>query len=146
MIVKVKRLREDAVIPKFATIGAACFDLVALDSASFYGPEIGPKAMGTGLAFEVPAGHVMLIFARSGIATHCGLRPANCVGVIDSDYRGEVIVQLHADRIGMTNVTHGTRIAQAMIIKLPEYELVEADTLSDTERGSGGFGSTGLSS
>jgi len=144
MIVKVKKLREDAVIPKFATSGAACFDLVALDSASFYGPEIGPKAMGTGLAFEVPVGHVMLIFARSGIATNLGLRPANCVGVIDSDYRGEVIVQLHADRLAMQYIRAGTRIAQAMIIKLPEYELVEADTLSDTERGSGGFGSTGL--
>lgn len=143
MQVKVKKLREDAVIPKFSTSGAACFDLVSLDSADFYGPEIGPKAMGTGLSFEVPAGHVMLIFARSGMATYCGLRPANCVGVIDSDYRGEVIVQLHADRTGMTNVTAGTRIAQAMIIKLPEYELVEADTLSETERGSSGFGSTG---
>ncbi len=143
MQVKVKKLREDAVIPKFATSGSACFDLVALDSADFYGPEIGPKAMGTGLAFEVPEGHVMLIFARSGLATNMGLRPANCVGVIDSDYRGEVIVQLHSDRLAMQHITPGTRIAQAMIIKLPEYELVEADTLSDTERGSGGFGSTG---
>ncbi len=146
MKVKVKKLREDAVIPKFATSGSACFDLVALDSAGFYGPEIGPKAMGTGLAFEVPVGHVMLIFARSGIATNMGLRPANCVGVIDSDYRGEVIVQLHADRLAMQHIRAGTRIAQAMIIKLPDYELVESDTLSDTERGSGGFGSTGRSS
>jgi len=143
MKIKVKRLREDAVIPKFATSGAACFDLVALDSADFFGSEIGPKAMGTGLAFEVPVGHVMLIFARSGIATNLGLRPANCVGVIDSDYRGEVIVQLQADRNLMQHIGAGTRIAQAMIIKLPEYELVEAYTLSDTERGSGGFGSTG---
>ncbi len=142
--VKIKKLHPDAVIPKYATKGAACFDLVGLEYAEFFGPDGNPSKMHTGLAFEVPSGHVMLIYARSGMATEMGIRPSNCVGVIDSDYRGEVIVPLHSDRIGIQCIQKGTRIAQAMIVKLPEVELVEAEELSQTERGAGGFGSTGL--
>lgn len=144
MKLKFKKLHPDAEVPKFATYGAACFDLVAIEAADFYGPDSSPVMMRTGLSFEFDSEYVMLIYARSGIASKMGLRPANCVGVIDSDYRGEVIVPLHADRIAIQSVQKGTRIAQAMIVKLPDVELVEAEELSQTERGAGGFGSTGL--
>lgn len=103
----------------------------------------GPQTFGTGLAFEVPPGWVMLVYSREH-AFKNGVRLANCVGVIDSDYRGEVKVKLQAElRCGM-QVAKGDRIAQAMFVMVPSILLVEASELSETERGTGGFGSTGV--
>ena len=141
--VKIKKLHPDAAIPKYATKGAACFDLTAIKD-SYFAKHDHACMVETGLSFEVPEGHVMLIYARSGIASTKGLRPANCVGVIDSDYRGQVIVPIVCDAHQSEHIQKGTRIAQAMIVKLPDVELVEAEELSQTERGAGGFGSTGL--
>lgn len=136
-----KRLHPEAIMPRYATAGAACFDLHALI------PNNAPTqpALRTGLAFEVPAGHVMLIFSRSGHGFNHSVRLANCVGVIDSDYRGEIMVKLVQDYSDSKPlfVCHGDRIAQAMLVPIPRVELIEADTISETARGTGGFGSTG---
>jgi dUTP pyrophosphatase len=150
MQVKVKKLHAAAILPQYATAGAACFDLFALPAndeevAIHYG---GPQVIPTGLAFEIPAGHVMLIFSRSGHGFKSETRLANCVGVIDSDYRGEVMVKLTRDPNADTPIAplrfrHGDRIAQAMVVPFPRVSFVEAVELSDTERGAGGFGSTG---
>ena len=150
MKLKVKKLHPDAILPKYATDGAACFDLHALGPADrFYdGQEITeqPLTLETGLAFEVPKGHVMLIFSRSGHGFMNDTRLANCVGVIDSDYRGEVMVRLTRDGAWETKplrVRPGDRIAQAMIVPIPQVELELVDELTSTERGTGGLGSTG---
>lgn len=153
MRVKVKRLHPGAAIPRYATDGAACFDLQAIvETYPPFGGEARTVLAGegatfrTGLAFEIPAGHVMLIFSRSGHGFRNDTRLANCVGVIDSDYRGEVMVRLARDEYGPIDVLavrHGDRIAQAMIIPVPTAELIETDELDETERGVGGFGSTG---
>lgn len=149
---RVKRLSEGAKLPVRATAGAACFDLHA-DGTNWnincqaYGVDVvsaRPQRFATGLAFEVPEGHVMLIFGRSGHGFNNDTRLANCVGVVDQDYRGEVMVKLTADELGHLKVRDGDRIAQAMILKLPDVELVEVTSdLSETARGTGGFGSTG---
>ena len=97
----------------------------------------------TGLAMEIPDGYFGAIFARSGLASKRGLRPANCVGVVDSDYRGEVMVALHNDGDIPRGILPGERIAQLLILPFENAIYVESDSLSDTERGSGGFGSTG---
>lgn len=147
---RVKRIHPDAILPKYATPGAACFDLHAIGPIDrFYdGQEIGeqPVTIETGLAFEVPENHVMLIFSRSGHGFKHDTRLANCVGVIDSDYRGEVKVRLTRDGSWETrplSVRPGDRVAQAMLIPLPTVDIELADELSTTERGAGGFGSTG---
>jgi dUTP pyrophosphatase len=99
--------------------------------------------IGTGIAVEIPEGYFGAIFARSGLATKRGLRPANCVGVVDADYRGELIVALHNDTEFPQEVSEGERIAQLVIIPHLSVRFVEVDDLSSTERGEGGFGSTG---
>lgn len=155
---KVKKLRPDAVMPRYATPGAACFDLHA-DIANEH--AIGPGetiTIATSLAVDVPTGHVLLIFSRSGHGFKNDVRLANCVGVIDSDYRGELMVKLRNDQAPQDTfgldvkvpgyptwlrIATGDRIAQAMLVPTPKVELVEVDELSDTERGTGGFGSTG---
>lgn len=146
--IKVKKLHKDAQIPKYMTLGSACFDLHALiesDDGLEVVKEGHPVIFRTGLAFEIPNGYVMLIFSRSSMGFKNNLRLANCVGVIDSDYRGEVMVKLtydgfNPDGIGIVN---GERIAQCMLVKLPLLTITEVEELSDTERGTGGFGSTG---
>ncbi|WP_297474494.1 dUTP diphosphatase [Ferrovum sp.] len=141
MQVKVKKLHKGAILPVYATAGAACFDLHALENG-----EVGACSRGvarTGLSFEVPAGHVMLVYSRSGHGFKHGVRLANSVGVIDSDYRGEVSIGLRNDSPLRFDYKAGDRLAQAMILPVPMVELVEAEELSDTERGAGGFGSTG---
>lgn len=156
MKLKVKKLHQGAVLPSYATPGAACFDLVALTVGGAYKVgthvDVGhPVTCGTGLAFDIPAGHVMLIFSRSGHGFKHGVRLSNCVGVIDSDYRGEVMVQLTQDErlddagydMDYSFIKPGDRIAQAMLVPIPRVELAEADDLTSTERGAGGFGSTG---
>lgn len=135
MKLKVRKLDPGAVIPSFATDGSAAFDLVAIKREG--------QLFNTGLAFEVPPGHVMLIFSRSGMGFNDNTRLANCVGVIDSDYRGEVKVKLTRDDDRPLDARSGDKIAQAVVIKLPKIELVEVDELSETARGENGFGSTG---
>lgn len=137
----VRRLHPDAILPKYATIGAACFDLHAIE-----GGVVGdglPVMFATGLAFEIPPGYVLQVHSRSGHGFKHGVRLSNCTGIIDSDYRGEVMVKLVADGGGFLNIRPGDRIAQAMLTLAPVVELVERDELSTTERGTGGFGSTG---
>lgn len=143
MKLKIKRLHPDATIPKYQTAGAACFDLHAayLDQAQRKGRS---AVFGTGLAIEVLEGHVLLIFSRSGDGFRYGKRLANCVGVIDSDYRGEIKVKITQDETVPTPDVHiGDRIAQAMLVPIPRVEFEVVDELSDTARGAGGFGSTG---
>lgn len=138
---KIKKLHPDAVVPKYATPGAACFDLVSIDEMA-----IGAGAahtFRTGLAFEVPPGWAMMVYSRSGHGFKHGVRLANCVGVIDSDYRGEVQVRLANDGLTTIRICPGDRIAQAMLVPIPQVQMVEVEELSDTERGTGGFGSTG---
>lgn len=143
MQINFKKLHPAAVAPVYATAGAACFDLHAIEGGTV-SHGLNPKAVfATGLAFEVPTGHVMLVYGRSGHGFKNSTRLANCVGVIDSDYRGEVKVALTADQGGQITVEPGDRIAQAMIVPIPTVQLNEVAELSDTDRGTGGFGSTG---
>lgn len=143
---KIKRLHPDAIIPKHATAGSACFDLHAVCEGPIIIRPYCQENIHTGLAFEVPTGFVMLVFSRSGHGFKNDTRLANCVGVIDSDYRGEVMVRLSRDFSAVSNaltVNNGDRIAQAMLLPVPAVALVEVDELGETERGEGGFGSTG---
>jgi len=142
MQVKIKKLHPNAVIPQYATTGAACFDLVSVNEVMII-PGREHVALKTGLAFEIPQGYVMMVYSRSGHGFKNGIRLANGTGVIDSDYRGEVMVKMHNDGSTALLVTAGERIAQAMIIPALQVELQVVDELSDTDRGSGGFGSTG---
>lgn len=141
MKVKIKKLHPDAEIPEYATDGAACFDLRALESGVVSADYAA--TFRTGLAFEIPPGHVMRVYSRSGHGFKDGVRLANCVGVIDSDYRGEVMVRLHCDGLSGIAVGKGDRIAQAIVERIERVEFEEVDELSETARGTGGFGSTG---
>ena len=140
---RVKCLRTGAKPPHYASASAAGADLYAcLDAPVTIAP--GQTALlPTGIALEIPTGFAGLIYARSGLACKRGLAPANKVGVIDSDYRGEFIVALHNHGPQAQTVSNGERIAQLVVgpILMPEY--VETASLSDTQRGQGGFGSTG---
>lgn len=128
-------------MPAYATAGAACFDLHAMHEG--WVPAGGATSFQTGLAVEIPPGHAMLIYSRSGHGFKRGVRLVNSVGVIDSDYRGEIAVKLHNDSPLDFYFERGDRIAQAMVVPVPRVELLRVDELSDTERGAGGFGSTG---
>lgn len=139
---KVLRTSENAKVPFFGSVGAACFDITTDELAKDIPPGQA-VAFTTGLKFEIPAGHVMLVFSRSGHGFKSGLRLVNSVGVIDSDYRGELGVKLHNDSNAVYRTTDFERIAQAMIVPLPIVNLVDVAALSTTERGEGGFGSTG---
>ena len=138
---KVKKLHPDARLPVYGTDGAACFDLAALEGADIAAHS--SAVIRTALTFEIPEGHVMLIFSRSGHGFKNNIRLANCVGVIDADYRGEVMVKLTSD-LSPFRVEPGDRIAQAMVIPFPRVLFDEVEELSSTERGEGGFGSTGV--
>lgn len=139
----VKKLKETAVLPTYGSSGAAGADLYAcLDTPVMIEP--GTSAfIPTGLSMEIPCGYAGLIYARSGLACKRGLAPANKVGVIDSDYRGEFIVVLHNHGEVSQTICHGERIAQLLItpVLTPTYQ--EVSELSDTQRAEGGFGSTG---
>lgn len=143
MQVKIKRLEGSASFPMRATAGAACFDLFAVDDGKPHTSDPDAIVYSTGIAVEVPEGHVMLVFSRSGHGFRDGMRLSNCVGVIDPDYRGEIKVSLRRDGNSVTRPVHGDRIAQALVLPLPSFEFVEVDELSSTERGEAGFGSTG---
>lgn len=141
MKLKLKKLHPDARVPTYSTDGAAAFDLHTIESAIIVPRHA--QVFGTGLAFELPPGHAVFIFSRSGDGFKRGLRLANGVGVIDSDYRGEVRVALHNDSLTPRFVDAGERVAQALVLQVPEIEFEEVEELTDTERGAGGFGSTG---
>lgn len=138
---KVKKLHPDSRLPTYATPGAACFDLYAVCDA----PQvlIDSATIRTGLAFDIPQGYAMTIYSRSGHGFKHGVRLANCVGVIDSDYTGEVLVKLTCDHNGWLTVNTGDRIAQAMLIPVEQVFFEEVQELKTTARGAGGFGSTG---
>lgn len=139
---RVKKLVANAIIPQYASPGAACFDLHSMNEAVV--TSGAPVICDTGLAFEIPEGHVMLIYSRSGHGFKNDTRLSNCVGVIDADYRGEVKVKLTKDSLGgILDVQKGDRIAQAMVIPVDKVTFEEVDELGSTERGEGGFGSTG---
>ena len=141
--VKVKLLRENATCPSYQSATAAGADLYCALSQPL-GIEAGQTVLvPTGVAMEIPEGFVGLVFARSSLATKKGLAPANKVGVIDSDYRGEIMVALHNHSGIEQVVAHGERIAQLVITPFLKVDYMETDELSDTARGEGGFGSTG---
>ncbi len=136
------KLNERAVKPTYGSEFAAGADLYSCEGeVTIAAGET--KLIHTGLALEIPVGYAGLVYARSGIATKRGLAPANKVGVIDSDYRGEIMVSLHNHSNTSQTVAAGERIAQLVITPFLAAEYQETDTLSDTDRGSGGFGSTG---
>ena len=146
MKIKCKKLRENAVLPTRGTALAAGADLYALlpDGAERVTiPPQGKYAFPTGIAVEIPEGYVGLVFARSGIACKRQLAPANCVGVIDADYRGELTVFLQNNGAEPQTVESGERIAQLVITPCLAIEIEETGTLTDTARGAAGFGSTG---
>jgi dUTP pyrophosphatase len=148
---KVKKLHPEAKLPVRATEGAACFDICATVADTETGStswhhriEPGGKAIvRTCLAFEVPPGWVLKVYSRSGHGFKNGVRLVNGTGIIDADYRGELMVGLHNDSEEAFFVATGDRIAQAMLERVEPVQFVEVDELSDTARGAGGFGSTG---
>lgn len=139
-----KKLNENATTPTRGSEEAAGWDLYAcIDKEIWIQPHETVK-IGTGLAVAIPTGYYGAIYARSGIATKKGLRPANAVGVIDSDYRGELIVALHNDSEHPQSVVPAERIAQIIVCPYMNVKWNEVKELDITERGEGGFGSTGI--
>lgn len=143
MEINVKKLRDNAVIPTCGSEYAAGYDLyAAIDETVVIGPHKTQK-IGTGLSFELPENTFGMIVARSGLATKEGLRPANCSGICDSDYRGEYIIALHNDSDKIRYVEPNERIAQLILMSYVPMTFSLVNELTITERGEGGFGSTG---
>lgn len=141
--IKVKRLKPNAIIPTHGSEYSAGYDLCAcIDESITIEPNETVK-IGTGLSFELPECTFGAIFARSGLATKKGLAPANKVGICDSDYRGEYIIALHNHSNECQTIEPNERIAQLTLMPYVPMNFIESDELSDTERGNGGFGSTG---
>ena len=143
MKVNIKKLNENAKMPTYGSEYAAGADLYAATDCDTVILPNETKLIGTGLSIEVPEGYGAFIYARSGLASKRGLAPANKVGVVDADYRGEVMVALHNHSTEAQTVLAGERIAQMVIAPFLKAEFCEVDSLSDTVRGTGGFGSTG---
>lgn len=143
MKIKVKKLDGKAVMPTRGSSEAAGYDLYAKNTTDTEIPPHGTVMIHTGLAMEIPDGYFGAVFARSGLAAKQGLRPANCVGVVDSDYRGEFMIALHNDTDEPRVIAPKERIAQLVVMPYLSVEFEETDDLSDTARGAGGFGSTG---
>lgn len=146
MNVKIKKLNSNAIIPTQGSSKAAGYDLYACLNANDASVAIFPhttKLIHTGLSIQPPEGYFGMIVARSGIATKRGLRPANCVGICDEDYRGEYLVALHNDTDEIQYISQGERIAQLIFMPYLQSEFLEAEELDETSRGTGGFGSTG---
>ena len=148
--INIKKMYDNAILPTRAHDDDAGYDLYA--SASEYGyvsgiigiPPLSSVKIYTGVAFQIPKGYVGLVFARSGLGINKGLTPRNCVGVIDSNYRGEIMVCLHNDNEKETKeVAIGDRIAQIVIVPYLKYDIHVVDELDDTDRGEEGFGSSG---
>ena len=142
MKVRIKKLHPDAIIPTYATEGAACFDIYSL-TANVMVKGVPPLIFRTGISIEVPDGHVMKVYSRSGHGFINGVRLANCTGIIDSDYRGEIMVRLQNDDGHQFEIKVGDRIAQAMIIPVSQVSFEVVEELSETKRGEGGLGHTG---
>lgn len=140
---KIKKLCENATVPTYGSACAAGADLYACESSPVTIEAGQTVLVHTGIAMAIPQGYVGLIYARSGLATQKGLAPANKVGVIDSDYRGEIMVALHNHGSVAQTVEHGERVAQIVFTPYSAADFQVCDQLDDTDRGSGGFGSTG---
>lgn len=144
MEIKFKKLHPEAKMPTYGTEGAAGFDFYSTNTGGVF-PSV-PVIFGTGVAIEVPPGHVLLMFSRSGHGFTDNVRLANCVGVIDSDYRGEIKIKLSRDPNGCSNpllVKAGDRIAQGIILPVPKITFSLVEELEATARGQNGYGSTG---
>lgn len=151
MNLNLKKLHPSAKLPTYGTDGAAAFDLYActVDGYEHTGSVIypgKPVTVGTGLAFDIPEGWCLMVYSRSGMGFNHGIRLANGTGVIDSDYKGEVMVKLVCDNDddAPLRIDPGSRIAQARLERVTRVEFTEVDQLTTTERGTGGFGSTGV--
>lgn len=146
MQVNIMKMFDDAIVPTFGSDGAAGADLYARIDNERHMQAIYPNStqvISTGICMEIPESYVGLVFSRSGLATKQGLSLANCVGVIDSDYRGEIKIALHNHSDSIRKVKHGERVAQIVLVPFLKPTFHEQDSLSDTTRGEGGFGSTG---
>lgn len=144
MEINIKKLYEDAIAPTRGSIEAAGYDLYAyLDSDKISIKPGETKMIGTGIALELPGGYFAAIYARSGIASKRNLRPANCVGVIDSDYRGEIKVPLYNDSDTTQELENKERVVQMVIMPYLNVTFNEVDSLSESTRNQDGFGSTG---
>ena len=138
---KIKKLCENATVPTYGSARAAGADLYSCEAVTVKSGET--VLVHTGIAMAIPDGYVGLIYARSGLATKRGLAPANKVGVIDSDYRGEIMVALHNHGVAEQTVERGERIAQIVFTPYSAASFDLVDELDETERADGGFGSTG---
>lgn len=143
MNIKIKRLNKLAKIPTRGTAESAGYDLYAATDKDIQIPPHSNVKIGTGIAMSIPNGFFGGIFARSGVATKRNMRPSNCVGIVDSDYTGEVIVSIHNDSTETKTIQRGERIAQLVIVPYLSVIFDEVNELEETERGDGGFGSTG---
>lgn len=142
--IKVKKLNTKAILPYHGSECAAGYDLYScIEEPITIRPHETVK-ISTGLAMKLPDGYFGAIFARSGLATKQGLRPGNCVGVIDEDYTGDIIVSLHNDSNNNQIVMPGQRVAQFILLPYLTIKFDEVDSLTETKRGTGGFGSTGI--
>ena len=141
--VRLRKLDPRARVPVYGTAAAAGADLYAIVDQPLMIAPGETVLVHTGIALEIPCGLVGLVFARSGLATKRGLAPANKVGVIDADYRGEIMVALYNQSAEVQTIEQGERIAQLMITPFIQATFLECEELSDTARGAGGFGSTG---
>lgn len=141
--VPVKKLDPRAKLPAYGSADAAGADLYALTDSPVTIAPGETVLIHTGLAFAIPQGYVGLVYARSGLATKQGLAPANKVGVIDADYRGELMVSLHNHSAEIRTVNDGDRLAQLVVTPYLTAQFILTDELNDTQRGNGGFGSTG---
>lgn len=142
-VVKIKKLREDAIIPTYGSEFSAGADLYALLDKKI---EILPREtvmINTGISLEIPKGYAGFIYARSSVASKRGLAPANKVGVIDSDYRGEIMIALHNQSNTVAVVEPKEKVAQLVIAPYLQVNFELANNLAETKRGAGGFGSTG---
>jgi len=143
--VNIKQLTPSSIIPTYATGGAACFDIYA-DGEALLHQNCPTAVVSTGLAFEIPEGYVMNVYSRSGHGFKNDVRLGNCVGKIDSDYRGALFIKLTLDTAGYDDVfviNYGDRIAQAEIVPVERVSFNIVETLNKTERGENGLGSTG---
>ena len=141
LTLKVKRLPDTAKLPTYAHDGDACFDLYADSVTSSHGRTV--FTCGTGLAVDIPQGYALMVYSRSGHGFNHYTRLSNAVGVVDSGFKGELMVKLTCDRQLTYHPVVGDRIAQAMLIPVPVVTFEEVDSLSESDRGAGGFGSSG---
>lgn len=141
--VKIKKLSKNAIIPTYGSEYSAGADLYACLNSEVVIEAGETYVVKTGIAMEIPEGYAGFIYARSGLATKRGLAPANKTGVVDSDYRGEIMVALYNHSKEAQSIAPGERIAQLVITPFLTADFMEAEELTDTQRGSGGFGSTG---